>query len=196
MPPNVWGLKLCWGLKYINLSFILILFVLILFNDQGMMKNDGLWTQEVEKHLQVKQGNFPNIKYLPKEGMPMLSSKQAWPQKIHSGSMSKANFSKKYVCAHLMSATYPGLHDTLTWYFNLVQLKKCIDEWYNCISQGLQYKPMMVQFYNMWINESMSSIIKHHLIIGHWCLPLTDARTQTDNDDGLQGTWVQIDKCE
>ena len=36
-------------------------FILILFSDQGMMQKDGLWMQELEKHLQVNQGNFQNI---------------------------------------------------------------------------------------------------------------------------------------
>ena len=71
----MWGLKLCWGMKYIDLSLILIiLFALILFSDQGMMENDGLWMQEVEKQLQVKQENFPNIWYLYEVGI--LNSQQ------------------------------------------------------------------------------------------------------------------------
>ena len=95
-------------------------------------------------------------------GIPMLNSKQAWPRTIHSGSMSKVNYVKTYKCNI----------SRYSWYFNLGQLRQCIDEWYNYISQGLQYKPTIVRFYIMWIKESMSSIIKHHLIIGHWCIPL------------------------
>ena len=74
--------------------------------------------QESEKHLQVKQGNFSNIQYLPEVGVPMINSKQAWPQTIHSGSMSKENITKVYTCT-LMSAKYPGLRGTLTWHFDL-----------------------------------------------------------------------------
>ena len=67
-------MKLYRGPKYIDFSFILIL-----FSDQGMTENDGLSMQELEKQLQVKQGNLPNIQYLPEVGIPMLSSKKAWP---------------------------------------------------------------------------------------------------------------------
>ena len=81
----------------------------------------------VEKHPQVKQGNKQNIQYLLEVGIPMLNSKQAWPQTIHNGSMSKENITKMYTCT-LMNAKYPGLHDTLTWNFNLAQLGQCIDE--------------------------------------------------------------------
>ena len=143
--------------------------------------------QEFEKHLQVKQVSHPNILYLPEAGIPMLNSKKSWPRTIHNGSMSKENITKVYTCT-LMSAKYLGLHGTLTWNFNLAQLGKCIDECYNCISQGLQYKPMIVQVYVMRINEMMLSIIKHHMITNHCCIQLTDARRPTDNDDGFQGT--------
>ena len=37
----------------------------------------------------------------------------------------------------------------------------------------------------MRINELILSIIKHHLIIDHLCISLTDARRTIDNDDGL-----------
>ena len=43
-----------------------------------------------------------------------------------------------------MSATYLGLHGYLTWYFNLAQLGHHIHDLYHCISEGLQYKPMIV----------------------------------------------------
>ena len=95
-----------------------------------------------------------------------------------------------------MSARYLGIHGTLTLYFNLSKLRQCIDEWYNYISQRLQYKLKKVWVYIMRINESMSILMKHHMIIGHWCIPLTDVRRSTDNDDELQGTWVQTEKCE
>ena len=57
----------------------------------------------------------------------MLNSKQAWPKIVHSGSMSKENITKVYTCT-LMSAKYLGLHGSLTWHFNLVQLRKCINK--------------------------------------------------------------------
>ena len=100
-----------------------------------------------------------------------------------------------YACT-LMSAKYLGLHGTLTWHFNIAQLRKCIDEWCNCVSKGLQYKPTIVQVYIMWINELMLSIIKHHIITSHWCISLIDARSPIDNDDGIQGTRIQTEKCE
>ena len=134
MPINVWGLRPCWGLKYIDFSFILTLFILILFSDQGRMENYS-WAQELEKHLQLKQGNFPNIQYLPEAGIPMISNKQAWPRTIHSGSMSKS----KNVYKHFfMSAKYPGLCGALIWQSNLARLGQCIDEWYDCFSQGIK----------------------------------------------------------
>ena len=68
----------------------------------------------VEKHQQVKQANNPNIQYLPKADIPMLTSKQEWPRKIQRGSMSKENIINMYTCT-LMSAKYPGLCGALTW---------------------------------------------------------------------------------
>ena len=75
----------------------------------------------VEKNLQVKQGNNPNMQYLLEVGIPMLSSKQAWPRTIHSGSMSKENIIIMYTFT-LMSTKYLDLHGTLTWHFNIAQL--------------------------------------------------------------------------
>ena len=48
----------------------------------------------------------------------------------------------------------------------------------------------------MWIEMSRSNIVVHRLIIGHWCIPLIDARSPTDNENGNQGTRVQTNKCE
>ena len=48
----------------------------------------------------------------------------------------------------------------------------------------------------MQIEVSSSNIVVHFLITGHWCIPLTDARSPTDNDNGNQGTRVQTNKCE
>ena len=48
----------------------------------------------------------------------------------------------------------------------------------------------------MWIEVLRSNIVVHHLIIGHWCLPLIDARSPIDNENGNQGTRVQSNKCE
>ena len=77
--------------------------------------------------MQFKQGNNPNIQYLPEVGIPMLNSTKSWPQTIHDGSMLKGNITKVYTCT-LMSEKYLGLHGTLTWNFNIVQLGQCIDE--------------------------------------------------------------------
>ena len=43
----------------------------------------------------------------------------------------------------------------------------------------------------MWIEVLRSNIIVHRMITGHWCIPLTDARSPTDNENGNQGTRVQ-----
>ena len=48
----------------------------------------------------------------------------------------------------------------------------------------------------MWIKVSRSNIVVHHLITGHWCIPLIDARSPTENENGNQGTRVQNHKCE
>ena len=48
----------------------------------------------------------------------------------------------------------------------------------------------------MWIEVSRSNIVVHHLITGHWCIPLTDTRSPTDNENGNQGTRVQSNKCK
>ena len=51
----------------------------------------------------------------------------------------------------------------------------------------------------MWIEVSRSNIVVHRLIIGHWCIPLIDARSPTeptDNENGNQGTRVKTNKCE
>ena len=48
----------------------------------------------------------------------------------------------------------------------------------------------------MWIEVSRSNIVVHRLITGHWCIPLTYARSPTDNDNGNQCTRVQTNKCE
>ena len=48
----------------------------------------------------------------------------------------------------------------------------------------------------MRIEVSRSNIVVHRLITGHWCIPLTDARSPTDNENGNQGTRVQTNKCK
>ena len=48
----------------------------------------------------------------------------------------------------------------------------------------------------MWIKVSRSNIVVYRLIIGHWCIPLTDVRSPTDNENGNQGTRVKSNKCE
>ena len=40
----------------------------------------------------------------------------------------------------------------------------------------------------MWIEVLRSNIVVHRLIIVHWCIPLTDMRSPTDNENGNQGT--------
>ena len=68
-----------------------------------------------EKHLKVKQDNKPNIQYLLEAGIPMMSSKQAWTQIIHSGSMSKVNSIKMYKC------TFDECNiSRSSWYFDMV----------------------------------------------------------------------------
>ena len=49
-----------------------------------------------------------------------------------------------------------------------------------------------------WVKVSRLNMMVHHLIIGHWCIPLTDARYPTDNDNGNQGTeWnlTSVNRC-
>ena len=48
----------------------------------------------------------------------------------------------------------------------------------------------------IWIELSRSNILVHRLITSHWCIPLTDARSPTDNENWNQGTRVQSNKCE
>ena len=48
----------------------------------------------------------------------------------------------------------------------------------------------------MWIEVSMSNIVGHRLITSQWCIPLTNARSPIDNENGNQGTRVQSNKCE
>ena len=48
----------------------------------------------------------------------------------------------------------------------------------------------------MQIEVSRSNIVVHRLITGHWCIPLTNARLPTNNENGNQGTRVQTNKCE
>ena len=44
----------------------------------------------------------------------------------------------------------------------------------------------------MRIDVSRSNIVVHCLITGHWCIPLTDARSPIDNDNGNKGTECNI----
>ena len=44
----------------------------------------------------------------------------------------------------------------------------------------------------MWIEVSRSNIVVHRLIIDHWCIPLTDARSPTDNENWNQGIECNI----
>ena len=40
----------------------------------------------------------------------------------------------------------------------------------------------------MWIDVSRLNIVVHHIIIGHWCIPLIDMRYPTNNDNQNHGT--------
>ena len=39
-----------------------------------------------------------------------------------------------------------------------------------------------------WIKVSRLNMMVHHLVIGHWSIPLISARYPTNNDNGNQGT--------
>ena len=50
----------------------------------------------------------------------------------------------------------------------------------------------------MWIKVLRLNIVVHHLITGHWCIPLTDAISPTDNENGNQGTecnLTSVNRC-
>ena len=56
------------------------------------------------------------------------------------------------------------------------------------MSSSLLHNPPKVQVYIMWIKELRSNTMRHHLIIGHWGIPLTNVRQPTDNESRYQGT--------
>ena len=50
----------------------------------------------------------------------------------------------------------------------------------------------------MRIKASRLNMMVHHLITGHWCIPLIDVRYPTDNDNGNQGTkcnLTSVNRC-
>ena len=50
----------------------------------------------------------------------------------------------------------------------------------------------------MRIDVSRLNIVVHRLITSHWCIPLADARSPTDNENGNQGTecnLTSVNRC-
>ena len=82
--------------------------------------------------------------------------------------------------------------------WNLMNTRKIKEVAYvECHKYGKSYTQTVTSTCpTMWIEVSRSNIVVHHLITGHWCIPLTDARSPTDNDNGNQGTRVKTNKCE
>jgi len=55
---------------------------------------------------------------------------------------------------------------------------------------------IMVRVYSMQIDVLGLNTMRHHLITGNLCIPLTNTRKTIDDDNGCQGTMVQSNKCE
>ena len=63
------------------------------------------------------------------------------------------------------------------------------------LSKWLRQKSLEEHFPRYKTNTNM---MVHRLIIGHWCIPLTDTRHPTNNENGCQGTeciqkvWIDV----
>ena len=76
---------------------------------------------------------------------------------------------------------------------NWMDCQKWTEKWW-C---NLRSSPItMAQFYTMGINELKSTIVRNRWITGQWCIPLTNARQPTNNENEHQGALVQSNKCE